>query len=124
MAAPITVGGLLNGTGSAGMAPATIATTGEFDATECDKVLLMATAVGLAGAETVSIYTRHPDGTNAIGGGPPGTVPVYDATGAAASLTASRQTVMLEGGFLYVFAKSVTAGLCGVAVDPKRAQGA
>lgn len=121
MSAPFTVGGLLNV--GPGMTPATIGTTGEFDATECDRILVMATNAALAAAEVVNIYTRHPDGVSAIGGGPAGTVPVYTDAGAARQLTATVQSMVLEGGFIYVFSKSVTVASVGVAIAIKPRQG-
>lgn len=118
MGAPNTIGGL-NNTGP-GMSAQTTTVTGELDTTEYDKVLICTGGSGLAAAETVLIYTRHPDGTSAIGGGPNGTVPVYDSAGNAAKLTATLQSIMLEGGWLYVLVKSVTAGNCSVNFAFKR----
>lgn len=120
MTAPNVVGGLANT--SPGMTPTTSAANGELDATEADKVLLIASGSGLATTETVLIYTRNTTSVAGIGGGPTGTTPVYDVTGAAAKLSASLQSVQLEGGYLYVFVKSATAGACGVdyAIKPRQ----
>lgn len=119
MTAPIPVAPIFN-SGGAGMIPATIGTTGEFDATECDKILLLTNGTGLAAAEVVNIYVRN-TGTAAVGGGPAGTTPYCkDGAAAPAQLTATLQSIVLEGGFYYVFSKSVTAGLCGVDIQIKR----
>ena len=123
MSAPNIIGLVQGLAGSVGMSPNTLATTGELDATEFDKVLILISTAALAGAETVSIYAKNVD-TPAIGGGPAGTTVVYDATGAAASLKLAAQSIMLEGGFWYVFSKSATVGTVGVCFQGKRSQGA
>lgn len=105
-------------------APTTSATTCDFDATECDKIMVSANGVGLAGAETITIFIKN-TGVTAVGAGADnGSTTIYDSTGAAASLTSTRQSVMLEGGFWYYFKKSVTAGNVGIDIMQKRAQGA
>jgi hypothetical protein len=121
MSAPFTVGGLNNA--GPGMTPQLTAVTGEFDATECYKIILMASGSGLAAAETVSIYVCN-TGTTVIAGGPAGTTPYCNlGAAAAAQLTATLQSMILEGGFLYRFVKSITAGSCGVDIMIKPRQG-
>jgi hypothetical protein len=121
MSAPFTPG-VVGNSQSAGVGPQTTTATWEFDATEADRVLVMASGAALAAAEVINIYTRHPDGTGAIGGGPAGTVPVYTDAGAARQLTATVQSMFLEGGVIYVFVKSVTVAAVGCAVAVKRGQ--
>lgn len=123
MSAPNIVGPSPSIAGSVGGVPSLAATTGEFDATECDKFVLMASGAGLATTETISVYVRNTT-TVTMGTAPPGCTP-YCAGGAApAQCTATLPSIVLEGGFLYVFVKSVTAGLCGMDIGIKRAQGA
>jgi hypothetical protein len=99
------------------MAPSTTAQTlVQFDATEADKIAIMVTGVGLAGGETIGIFMPTPDA---------GAVAVFDPTLTAAySFTAtSTKVIELEGGFLYAFTKSATAGLVGLGVAIKRSAG-
>lgn len=106
------------------MQPAAGAATCDFDATESDKIMVSANGAGLAGAETILIFIKN-TGTTAVGAGADnGSTTIYDSTGAAASLTSTRQSVMLEGGFWYYFKKSVTGGAVGIDIMVKRAQGA
>lgn len=86
----------------------------DLNATEEDKVLVVLSGVvPLAGAETVLISTRNSQGA---------LVPVYTAAGTQAQLNATTSSVMLEGGFIYAFTKSVTVGSSGVDVylKPRR----
>jgi hypothetical protein len=81
-----------------------------YDAGNDDKALFAIAGNALAGVETVTFYVA----TSASG-----TTPIYDASGAAVQLTASLQSVMLEGGMRYVLVKSVTASTTGVDVTSK-----
>ncbi len=94
-----------------------VSTSTQFDATECDKILAVVTGVGLAGGETISIYVVTTDAQN---------IPIFDPTLTAQfKFTAtSTRVIELEGGFLYAAAKDATAGLVGLDVCMKRAQGA
>lgn len=57
------------------------------------------TAIGLAGAETITPY---------VGGGATWQA-VYDSAGAQVVLTATKPQVTLPAGFIYAFDKSATA---------------
>lgn len=92
------------------ISPATAAVTAIYDAIDDDKVLFAVNGVALAGAETVTFSVQNSSA---------GTTPVYDASGAQVKLTASLQSVMLEGGFRYVVVKSVTASNTGVDLNTK-----
>lgn len=96
------------------IAPQTAAATADFDATELDKIVVMTNTNALGVGETVAIL--FPNTAN-------GTTPVYDSTGAAATLKNGLNSVELEGGFLYRFTKGVTASNVGVDIIPKPRQG-
>lgn len=93
-----------------------VSTTTQYDATEQDKILAVVTGVGLAGAETISIYVCTTDGQN---------IPIFDPTLTAQFKFTSTSTriIELEGGFLYAAAKDATAGLVGLDVCLKPRQG-
>lgn len=93
--------------------PQTATATADYDATEKDKVIVMTTAA-LGVGETVTLLLPNTAG---------GTTPVYDSTGAAATLKNGLNSLLLEGGFLYRFVKSVTAGSVGVDICEKPRQG-
>lgn len=96
------------------IASQTATVTVDFDATECDRIVVMTNAV-LGAAETVTIL--YPT-TGAA------TAPVYISPGgAAAVLTPTLQSLVLEGGFLYRIVKSVTVAATGVDIGIKRSQG-
>lgn len=106
-------------------AASTAATSQIFDSSQCDMFAVMAD--NLAGAETVQIfvlagYTGAGTQTQSAGfgnsGGTPVVVTFADGT-TPAVLTAACPVLPLEGGPRYVFAKSATAGLCGVYISPK-----
>lgn len=84
--------------------------TAVYDAGDDDKVLFAVSGVALTAAETVTFSVQNSSA---------GTTPVYDASGAQVKLTASLQSVMLEGGFRYVVVKSVTASNSGVDTSSK-----
>jgi hypothetical protein len=98
------------------IAPATAANTTDFDATECDKFLAVVTGVGLAGGETIQVRIPTTDNSSQ---------PIFDPTLTAAfNFTATSTRVLeLEGGFLYRFVKSGTAGNVGldVCLKPRQA---
>lgn len=83
--------------------------------TETDKILICTNGAGLATTETVLLWVATSTNTYA---------PVYDATGAQASLKATLQSILLEGGLTYFADKSVTAGACGIDIITKPRQGA
>jgi hypothetical protein len=87
------------------IAPQTAATSAFFEAQPCDKVLFAVNGVALTGGDSI---------TFSVANSTAGTTPVYDSTGAQVALTAALQSVMLEGGFLYVITKGVTAAASGV----------
>lgn len=69
-------------------------------------------ADNLAGAETVTIAFATENA---------GAVPVPDPSLTTTfTLTATVPACVLDGGYLYVITKSVTAGACGVGVAHKR----
>jgi hypothetical protein len=110
MSAPNQWPGLPNQTAAVAASSAT-----EFDATECDKIVIMVTGVGLAGGETIQVFICSPDNVN---------IPVFDPTLTAAfKFTAtSTRIAEFEGGFAYRLSKDATAGLVGAAVSVKRGQ--
>lgn len=92
-------------------APTTAAmTSNPFDSSQYDSITV--SADNLAGAETVTLQVLS--GSNAK--------QITDIYGATINLTAMVSAVVLEGGPVYIFVKSVTAGLCTVIVNPKDKQ--
>ena len=82
----------------------------QFNATEADKVIFAVSGTALGAAEVVTFSIAN---TTA------GKTPIYNAAGTQVSLTPALQSVMLEGGFVYVLDKSITAAASGVDVNIK-----
>jgi hypothetical protein len=91
--------------------PATAASANvQVNCGEDDKVIFAVNGTALSGGDTI---------TFSIANSSAGKTPIYDASGAQVALTASLQSVMLEGGFLYVIDKSITAAASGLDVSHK-----
>lgn len=98
------------------LAPTTAAATKlQIPGTEADKILICTSGNALAAAETALIWVATTQN---------GYTPVYDATGAQASLKAALQSVLLEGGISYAIDKTITASAVGIDVITKPRIGA
>lgn len=86
----------------------------QFNATESDKVLFAVNGVALTASDAITFSVAN--STN-------GKTPVYNAAGTQVTLGPTLQSVMLEGGFLYIIDKSVTAAASGLDVSIKPREG-
>ena len=81
----------------------------QFNATDADKVTFAWNGVAPTAADAVLIYEATSTGR----------VPVMIAAGTQATLTATIQSIVLEGGVLYIVDKSITAAATGIDVITK-----
>lgn len=86
----------------------------QVNCTEADKVLFSVCGTLLTATDTVSFFVANSTG---------GKTPVYLPDGNQAQLTSSLQSLVLEGGFLYVIDKAITAAASGVDSNMKPRQG-
>ena len=80
---------------------------------DMDKVIFATSNNALATTETFSFWITNSSG---------GWTPVYNAAGTQQQLTASIQSVELEGGMLYGVTKSTTAAAVGLDSNSKSRQ--
>jgi hypothetical protein len=92
------------------IAPQTAAVANvQVNASEADKVIFAWCGTAPTAADAVLFWIASSTGRT----------PVYTPAGTQATITATLQSIMLEGGFEYIMDKSVTAGVTGVDVSFK-----